>query len=136
MKQIAVMAALLLSFASQAGELKLVFHGKGLAGQTLMVAMFNSDESFLSDETVLALKAKATSDEATFTIAELKPGKYAISAFADRNQNGKLDKNFVGKPEELYGFSNDARHLVGTPRFAEASFEVGAGLSTQSIQLK
>ncbi|MDD5056479.1 MAG: DUF2141 domain-containing protein [Sideroxydans sp.] len=136
MKHIAILAALLLPFASQAGELKLVFHGEGLVGQVLMVALFNSPETFLSDKTVLALKAEASGDATTLIIPDLKPGKYAISAFADKNHNEKLDTNFVGKPKELYGFSNDARHLVGTPDFAEASFDVGDGTVTQSIHLQ
>ncbi|MDO9011956.1 MAG: DUF2141 domain-containing protein [Gallionella sp.] len=136
MKHIAVLATLLLPFASQAGELKLVFHGEGLAGQTLMVVLFNSPENFLSDKTVLALKAEAIGDAITFIIPDMKPGKYAISAFADKNNNGKLDTNLIGKPKELYGFSNDARPLVGTPNFAEASFDVGDDTITQSIFMR
>lgn len=136
MKHIAVLATLLLPFASQAGELKLVFYGEGLAGRTLMVALFNSPENFLSDKTVLAVKAEAVGDAITFIIPDMKPGKYAISAFSDKNNNGKLDTNLIGKPKELYGFSNDARSLVGTPNFAEASFDVGDGTITQSILMQ
>jgi uncharacterized protein (DUF2141 family) len=136
MKHIAFLAALLLSFAGQAGELKMVFHGEGLAGHTLMVALFNSPENFLSDKTVLALKAEATSDATTFIIPDLKPGKYAITAFADNNHNEKLDTNLVGKPKELYGFSNNARPLFGPPNFTESAFDVGDGTVTQSILLQ
>lgn len=137
MKHTAILAALLLPLTSQAGELKLECHGKGLGGQTLMVEVFNSEAGFLADDKrVRAVKAHVTADSATVLIPDLPGGKYAVAVFADRNQNGKLDKNFAGMPTELYGFSRDARRMFGPPSFAEAAFELGDGAVTQSIHLQ
>ena len=36
--------------------------------------------------------------------------------------NGKLETNLLGIPTEGYGFSNDAKALIGAPSFAAASF--------------
>lgn len=49
----------------------------------------------------------------------LPEGKYGIIAFHDTNGNEKLDTNFLGVPEEPYGFSNNARGLVSKPDFEE-----------------
>jgi uncharacterized protein (DUF2141 family) len=60
---------------------------------------------------------------------ELPPGRYAIKVFFDANGNGKLDKGFLGRPVEPYGFSNDARGKKAPPSWDKASFEVGSGKS-------
>jgi uncharacterized protein (DUF2141 family) len=36
--------------------------------------------------------------------------------------NGKLDTNILGIPTEGYGFSRDAKALLGVPAFSAASF--------------
>lgn len=36
--------------------------------------------------------------------------------------NGKLDTNWLGIPEEGYGFSNDVKIRGGTPSFDAAGF--------------
>ena len=130
-------AVLLAAFAVQAGELKLEFHGKGIAGKSIRVALYNSREQFGSEAKFFrSAIAMATGDDTTVIIPDVPPGKYAIAAYADLNGNGKQDMNFFGKPTEPYGFSNDARAMFGPPDYDEALFDVGAGTTTQSIQLK
>lgn len=114
----------------------LEFHGKGMSGYTLMVEIFNSENGFLSDnKQVRAIKVKITSNRATVLMQGLIPGNYAVAAFVDTNQNGNLDRNFVGMPTELYGFSGEARRLFGPPSFDEAKFELGDDTVSQSIHL-
>ena len=67
-------------------------------------------------------------------IYELPPGTYAIGIFHDVNLNNKMDNNFFGTPKEQYGFSNNARALLGPPAFEAAMFEL-SGATTQSIDL-
>ena len=114
----------------------LEFHGKDMSGYTLMVEVFNSENGFLSDnKRVRTIKVKATSNSATVLIHDLISGNYAVAAFVDRNQNGNLDRNFVGVPTELYGFSREARRLFGPPSFDEAKFDLGDDTVSQSIHL-
>ena len=40
----------------------------------------------------------------------------------DENMNGKLDTNWLGIPTEGYGFSNDAKAMLGPPSLSAASF--------------
>jgi uncharacterized protein (DUF2141 family) len=131
-------AALLLAFAVQAGELRLELEGKGMAGNQVRVAVYsaNAPEQFPSeDKYYRGVVYEATSDRLTVRIPDLPAGKYAVGAFVDNNRNGKQDKNFLGVPNEIYGFSNDARGKFGTPDFTEAAFDIGENAVTKSIQL-
>ncbi|MFY9261231.1 MAG: DUF2141 domain-containing protein [Gallionella sp.] len=136
MRYSAVFIGLLMSFAAQAGDLKLEFKAKSMKGQTLMVALFDTKESFETDRFIQEIKIEASGDSTTLYIPNLPKGNYAIAAFLDSNKNGKIDKNFVGKPTELYGFSNDARSMFGSPSYAKSVFTVGDGLTTQTIHLQ
>jgi uncharacterized protein (DUF2141 family) len=53
---------------------------------------------------------------------DLPDGVYAIAGFLDENENRVLDKNALGYPTELYGFSNNARETFSAPTFDKASF--------------
>jgi uncharacterized protein (DUF2141 family) len=57
-----------------------------------------------------------------------------VGIFHDVNLNNKMDNSFLGLPKEQYGFSNNARALVGPPSFGEAAF-VLKGVTKQSIDL-
>jgi uncharacterized protein (DUF2141 family) len=130
--------ALLSAFAVQAGELKLELEGKGMAGNQVRVAVYsaNAPEQFPSEEKYYrGVVYEATSDRLTVRIPDLPPGKYAVGAFVDNNRNGKQDKNFVGVPKEIYGFSNNARGTFGSPDFAEAAFDIGENDAIKSIHL-
>ncbi len=68
--------------------------------------------------------------------SDLPPGRYAVSAFLDRNGNEALDTNILGIPKEPYGFSRDARGTMGPPGFADAAFEHEGKDQQISIELK
>jgi uncharacterized protein (DUF2141 family) len=130
--------ALLAAFAVQAGELKLELEGKGMAGNQVRVAVYsaNAPEQFPSEEKYYrGVVYEAMSDRLTVRIPDLPSGKYAVGAYVDNNRNGKQDKNILGVPKEIYGFSNDARGKLGTPDFAEAAFDLGENDVTKSIHL-
>jgi uncharacterized protein (DUF2141 family) len=60
----------------------------------------------------------------TITIKDVPAGTYAAQAFHDENNNGRLDRSFLGLPEEGMGFSNNAPMHLGPPRFETAAFTV------------
>src|SRR5437764_9308992 len=70
-----------------------------------------------------------------FVYRNLPAGRYAVSVFHDENGNGKLDTNVVGMPTEPYGFSRDARALMGPPSFADAAFDLQAD-TTITVNLR
>jgi uncharacterized protein (DUF2141 family) len=75
-------------------------------------------------------------DRAVCEFKGLMAGTYAVIAFHDENLNGKLDKNFVGMPQEGYGASKNVRPRLSAPAFQDASFPAGAdAVTTLSIQI-
>jgi hypothetical protein len=63
------------------------------------------------------------------------PGRYAVIAFHDENDNGRLDESPWGVPTEGYGFSNDAQGFLAAPSFEAAGVMLDAGDSAVTISL-
>ncbi len=57
-------------------------------------------------------------------VRDLPPGQYAIAVGHDVNINRKVDRNWLGKPTEQWGMSNNPRPRLKTPDFAKARFTV------------
>ena len=57
-------------------------------------------------------------------VCALNPGVYAAAIYHDENGNKKLDQNFLGIPKEGYAFSNNAKGMMGPPKFKDAVFSV------------
>lgn len=64
--------------------------------------------------------------ESHFLFKDLKEGKYAVRYFHDENMNGRLETNFVGKPAEGYGFSNNVTAKFGPPPFEKWLFQINS----------
>ncbi|PTT32866.1 hypothetical protein DBR28_15035, partial [Chryseobacterium sp. HMWF028] len=90
----------------------------------LYIAIYDSEQNFLKIP-LTRIKVDYNGNKKNVVIKDLELGKtVCISAFLDEDLNGKLDKNFLGIPLELYGFSQDARGSFGPPKFKEASFVI------------
>jgi uncharacterized protein (DUF2141 family) len=92
---------------------------------TIRVGLFNNENDFLK-KAVEGKVVKASATEVTVVFTDLKPGDYAVSVIHDKNENGELDSNFMGIPNEPYGFSNNVMGTFGPPSFEKAK------LSTES----
>jgi uncharacterized protein (DUF2141 family) len=64
------------------------------------------------------------------------PGVYAAQAFQDANDNGILDRNWLGFPKEGIGFSHNAPMRFGPPAFKDAAFTVGTDALAISFPLR
>lgn len=85
-----------------------------------------SKETFPSgDEVAAARHEPARAGTLRFVIDDLAPGRYALTAFHDENDNGDLDTGLFGIPKEGYGFGNDAKATFGPPSFEAAAVTVG-----------
>ena len=102
------------------------------------VLLFRSVEGFPAavDKAHLRMWAEIHAGRSQVTFAELPPGKYAVIAIHDENENQQLDKNFVGIPTEGYAVSNGARRRLGPPKFAQAAFPVHSGMQTVTLQIE
>lgn len=92
---------------------------------TVACALFESSVGFPTEylhsaTNIMVIKVRDTQARCDFE--DIPPGMYALAIVHDENMNGKLDTNLLGVPTEGYGFSNDAKALLGAPSFSAASF--------------
>lgn len=88
-------------------------------------ALFEAPEGFPTEYLRSATRImfmKVRDKQARCDFEDIPPGTYALAVVHDENMNGKLDTNLLGIPKEGYGFSNDAKALLGAPTFSAASF--------------
>ena len=71
----------------------------------------------------------------TLSFTKLKPGRYAIALLHDENGNGKVDTALM-IPKEGFGFSRDARVVMGPPSFDSAAFNLAVGNNSQRIGMR
>ncbi|HTD05180.1 DUF2141 domain-containing protein [Undibacterium sp.] len=110
---------------SQAADLTV--NVKNLRSQNgmLMLALFNSADSFLKPEKQYgAQMISASQQPGVMVFKNLPAGRYAVSVFQDENRNGKMDSNMLGVPTERYGFSNNAMGTMGPPSFEQAAISL------------
>lgn len=107
---------------------------KGQAG----IAVYRSADGFPSDRSKAAVgrALPIKSGRASWTVPELKPGRYAILVLHDENSNGKMDTNLLGIPTEGYGVSRDARRQFGPPLFEEAALTIKGAKQAVGITVK
>lgn len=117
-------AGLLTLLFATAADLTVTISGVKNSNGSVAAALFNSEADFRKTP-FSAFRIKASGGPVSFTIHNLPPGKYAMTAYHDENDNGKLDTDLVGAPSEGYGVSNDAREVAAPPQFSKASFDVG-----------
>jgi uncharacterized protein (DUF2141 family) len=61
-------------------------------------------------------------------------GTYAVACFHDENGNGRLDKNFLGIPQEGTVVSNHAKGFMGPPPFDKAKFSFSGAASALDLR--
>ncbi|QMU66432.1 MAG: DUF2141 domain-containing protein [Flavobacteriaceae bacterium] len=139
MRKIILIAILIITtaFNSSAQEIHSItieFHGMKSDKGFIYVALYDNETDFLKKfikSTIVEIKDK----KATAALEDIPPGEYAISAFHDKNENGKLDVNFFGIPKEPTGTSNNIRGFMGPPKYKKAKFELKED-RTLKIQIK
>jgi uncharacterized protein (DUF2141 family) len=98
------------------------------------LSLYRSSEGYPSNSKKAFKNIRAEIREGTceITFSDLPRGEYAISLMHDENGNGKMDTGFLGIPKEGYGASNDAKAVLGPPKYADARF----GLDKSEVSLE
>ena len=90
----------------------------------LMVGVFNDEMNF-PGVFFAGEKVSASEEIIIVNFDKLPMGRYAVSVFQDKNNNGQLDSGLFGIPTEKYGFSNGARR----PNFNNSSFDFNGNMA-------
>ena len=118
----------LFTIQASAADLTIEVRGLRSGDGRVLVAVHGpeSKDTFPSgDDVVAGRRQPAQVGSVRFVVGDLSPGRYAVAAFHDANDNGELDTNLLGIPSEGYGFGNDASALFGPPDFEAAAITVG-----------
>lgn len=108
---------------SEADFLKLLIKNTSSDASNVVVVAYAEEADFLTEKgKVLKGQQQITNDTLEFVVDQLDPGTYALVVFEDLNENGLLDRNRLGIPQEPFGFSKAKMGLFGPPSFAKASF--------------
>ncbi len=121
---------LLLGTISTAYALDITFEVKGEQQGTIEVAIWSEaqKDSFPSVLKDAVYKTTLHDNKKTVTIDDkvLKENqKYAIAAYIDANNNGKLDFHWYGAPAEKTGSSLNHRPRFSAPSFKDSYFIAG-----------
>jgi uncharacterized protein (DUF2141 family) len=106
----------------------------------IYVWVYDKKDDWLSDRyrTQKSVPVAGNRQGDRVTVELLLPaGEYALSIFQDVNDDGKLERNFIGLPKEPAGLSNNLRPKFGPPKYKDAAFPVTVGaLTEQKIELQ
>ena len=151
MKHLSAIAALLIGSAVGSGASSVAVSAETVNLQViatnlktdqgkLYVWVYDKKDDWLSDRyrTQKSVTVAGNRDGDKLTIELLLPaGEYALSVFQDVNDDGKLERNFIGIPKEPAGLSNNVRPKFGPPKYKDAKFTVAVGVVTeQKISLE
>jgi len=92
-------------------------HGK------VMIGIYNGQENFMK-KSVFRKSSTIQDNSAKVVFENLPSGEYAISLYHDENENNKLDTGWFGIPNEGYGCSNNAKGMMGPPKYEVAKFQL------------
>jgi len=103
---------------------------------SLFIAVFRATDDFpVFGKQFKGIVKEVEGKSQNYNFDDLPEGEYAVAIYQDANRNKILDKNLLGIPTEIYGFSNNARRTFSAPSFKEAKFKLNKDLH-QTIFLK
>jgi uncharacterized protein (DUF2141 family) len=143
MKQLAALTSLLAGGAALAADdanLRVIATNVASDQGKVYVWVYDKKDDWLSDryrtQKFVTVAGNRQGDRLTVELL-LPAGEYALSIFQDVNDDGKLERNFIGLPKEPAGLSNNLRPKFGPPKYKDAKFAVTVGAVTeQKIELR
>lgn len=106
-------------------SLKVIVKGLKNDKGVVRIALNNSKSNFESYHDVyIGASAKIENRISEYIFENIPAGFYAVKVFHDEDNNKTLNTNFLGIPIEDYGFSNNAKALIGIPSWDKAKFSV------------
>lgn len=120
------LALLVWTRIASGGELDVTVAGIRDDRGQILVAVCTAD-SFLGPDCPYTARAPAAPGEVSVVVPDVPAGTYAVQAFHDQDEDGRIDRDLFGRPRDGMGFSNDAPMRFGPPRFEDAAISIGRG---------
>ena len=122
MKSIASLAMCLIAHGAVAAELSVYVENAPASG-TLVFQVYDSPNSFGDFRDPAQEQRFESKGVGEYQIGEVPAGDIAVLVYVDENDNGVIDKNFIGIPREPLGLSNGYKPK-GPPSFKRAAFSM------------
>ena len=123
--------------AEKQGDIVVTLKGMKIEG-TVYLTLFDKSDGFPSErkKAIMYRIKKVTSKTMKIIFDKVKYGNYAIAVWHDQNDNKKLDKNWLGIPNEGFGASRDATGKMGPPKYKDAVFKHDKAKNAQIINVQ
>jgi uncharacterized protein (DUF2141 family) len=120
-----------------AGTIVINVQGVAAGQGTIFALLYGKAEGFPIKEAKAMRRTaeKAAAPTVTLRFTDVPFGTYAVTLFHDVNDNQKLDTNWIGIPKEPVAVSNNAKGVMGPPKFKDAQFDLREPTKQISIQL-
>lgn len=109
--------------------------GAGSNEGAVWVGLYADEAGFDAGDELASATLPVSGGTAETVFEALAPGEYGVIAFHDANGDGDFTRNFIGIPQERYGFSNNPRPRFRAAHWDEAVFvlegEAEAGIEVE-----
>ena len=82
-------------------------------------------------QSVASVSRSIVENQCCIVFEKFPPGKYAFQFIHDENSNKKLDTNWIGIPNEGFGYSNNPSLLSGPPTLKRTLFDLSQSTKIQ-----
>jgi len=114
-----IFALLISSTFNSFGQYTLVIEINDLRSNSghVLLQLFDEDQKSINDAV-----GKIKNGTSVITFKNLKQSIYAFRYFHDENDNDEMETNWIGIPNEGFGFSNNVKGTFGPPAFKKWLF--------------
>lgn len=126
------------AIANEASQLSIQVDGLQNQEGQICMSLFNNRNGFpdQANTAVTSQCVEATAGQPMITFRDLVPGSYAVVVLHDMNSDNEMNQNFLGIPNEGFGFSGNPVIRFGPPEFDEALVVVAGPRTDIQVQLK
>jgi uncharacterized protein (DUF2141 family) len=133
--RIAILALVCSAAQAKAADLTIRIDNVESNDGQVMVALYDGAAGWMKRPLQTA-SVEAVAGTTTVQFKDLAPGEYAFAVFHDANDNGRLDRNRMGMPVEMFTFSNDAQGFMGPAPYEAARFALPAAGRSLAVNLR
>jgi uncharacterized protein (DUF2141 family) len=124
------------------GQLVVDISGLKNDAGVVRVALYNNEQDYKADKKNTGEKAfnkeavPIKGQHAVCTFSNVPYGDYAIKFFHDEDNSGNFVTGMFGIPKVEYGFSNNARGMMGPASYEKAKFNLHQSEMTLKLDTK
>lgn len=111
--------------SSETVEIKIIVTNLGTTKGFIELGIYNSSKGYLKDGYAYrTIRQAVKGNTVEIILKDIPKGNYAVTLYHDENSDKKCNTNFLGVPNEPYGFSNGFRRRLFKPSFEDCKVEV------------